>query len=155
MGDVGPPTKPNSRKIVIDDVDEGRSLLDMSMISEIGDEPSVSEYPSYSMDESTEKKDDEETDTLLNQIFAPNAQDQLLMTDNDNTDHHDYRTTHNTHHTTTVHNTDDNCTNTVAQIHENNTNNEKQKKKKKKKKRQSTHEQEPLAQPTTTADYSM
>ena len=153
--DVGPPTKPNSRKIVIDDVDEGRSLLDMSMISEIGDEPSVSEYPSYSMDESTEKKDDEETDALLNQIFAPNAQDHLLMTDNDNTDHHDYRTTHNTHHTTTVHNADDNCTNTVAQTHENNTNNEKQKKKKKKKKRQSTHEQEPLAQPTTSADYSM
>merc|ERR1711966_146115 len=37
--EVGPPTKPNSRKIVIDDSDEGRSELDMSMISEIGDEP--------------------------------------------------------------------------------------------------------------------
>ena len=65
------------------------------MISEICDEPSVSDYPLYSLDESMEKTEDD-TDALLHQIFAPNAQDHLLMVDTDNTDHHNYRTTQKT-----------------------------------------------------------
>ena len=150
--DVGKPTKTNSRNIVINDSDEGRSMLDMSMISEIGDEPSVSDYPSYSLDESMEKNNEDDTDALLDQIFAPNAQDHLLMEDIDNTDHHDYRTTQNTQSKATAHKTEN--TTTVAPTYENE-NNEKKKKEKKKKKKQSTNDQETPTPPHTSAEFSM
>ena len=63
--DVRQPTKQNSRNIVINDSDEGTSMLDTSMIYEIGDKPSVSDYPSYSLDESVERNEDD-TDALFN-----------------------------------------------------------------------------------------
>ena len=152
--EVGQPAKQNSSNIVINDSDEGRSMLEMStsMISEIEDEPSVSEYPSYSMDDSLDKDNEGYTDALLNQIFAPNAQDRLLMDNTDNTDQHDYRTTQTTQPTTTAHKEENSHTTT----NENNENNETRKKKKKKKKRQTTHDHESPTAPTNTpAIFSM
>ena len=130
-------------------------LDDMSMISEICDEPSVSDYPSYSVDESMEKNEDD-TDALLNQIFAPNAQDHRLMADTDNTDQHDYRTTQKTQLTTTTHSkkAEDSQMTTADQIHETE-NNETKKKKKKKKQKQSTHGQKPPEPSHPSAEFSM